>query len=210
MKRTASKNAKATDPLTALDEVLAGAARSPQRLADARRELVQFAESAREVSRPDVASCAGLLAALLEIAGCLRDQDASAHDSEVSALLEFARSGVAALRAGIEEAPEATTLQSVEEEARKRWGDYLGLLDQQVASGGIGQGQSWDTELTAQAGNESAASAAGRAIDFVEEAKRLAAGNVNPQLIVAVLLEDLSSTLSYGATAKGQPAGASR
>jgi DNA polymerase-3 subunit delta' len=44
--------------------------------------------------------------------------------------------------------------------------------------------------------DEEGAGAASRAIDFVEEAKRLADGNVSPQLITARLLSDLSRTLS--------------
>jgi hypothetical protein len=44
--------------------------------------------------------------------------------------------------------------------------------------------------------DEHGAGAASRAIDFVEEAKRLAEGNVSPQLITARLLTDLSRTLS--------------
>lgn len=44
--------------------------------------------------------------------------------------------------------------------------------------------------------DESGAGAASRAIDLVEEAKRLAEGNVSPQLITARLLTDLSRTLA--------------
>lgn len=48
----------------------------------------------------------------------------------------------------------------------------------------------------AQEGSDRPARAAGRAIDFVEEAKRLAEANVNPQLIAARLLDDLAATLT--------------
>jgi DNA polymerase-3 subunit delta' len=44
--------------------------------------------------------------------------------------------------------------------------------------------------------NGPAASAAGKAIDLVEEAKRLAEANVSPQLISARLLDDLSGVLA--------------
>lgn len=47
-------------------------------------------------------------------------------------------------------------------------------------------------------GDERTALGASRAIAFVENAKMLATGNVNPSLITAVLLRDLTSTLSGG------------
>jgi DNA polymerase-3 subunit delta' len=45
-------------------------------------------------------------------------------------------------------------------------------------------------------GDQRAAASAARAIDLVEDAKLLADGNVNPQLITAKLLRDLSTVLS--------------
>ncbi|GMR12120.1 MAG: AAA family ATPase [Gemmatimonadota bacterium] len=45
--------------------------------------------------------------------------------------------------------------------------------------------------------------AAARALDLVEEASRMAAGNVNPQLIVAGLIMDLRRALTVPATAAG-------
>jgi DNA polymerase-3 subunit delta' len=47
-------------------------------------------------------------------------------------------------------------------------------------------------------GDERTALGASRAIAFVENAKTLATGNVNPSLITAVLLRDLTSALSGG------------
>jgi DNA polymerase-3 subunit delta' len=47
----------------------------------------------------------------------------------------------------------------------------------------------------AESRNDAGAGAASRAIDLVEDAKRLADGNVSPQLIAARLLTDLSRTL---------------
>ncbi|MEP7347997.1 MAG: hypothetical protein ABI877_22200, partial [Gemmatimonadaceae bacterium] len=48
----------------------------------------------------------------------------------------------------------------------------------------------------AQEGDDRTALAASRAVDLVEDAKLLAAGNVNPQLVSARLLTDLSSLLA--------------
>lgn len=47
-----------------------------------------------------------------------------------------------------------------------------------------------------EAGDDRTALAASRAVDLVEDAKLLAAGNVNPQLVSARLLTDLSSLLA--------------
>jgi len=48
----------------------------------------------------------------------------------------------------------------------------------------------------AERADERQAAAASRAVDLVEEAKLLADGNVNPQLVTAKLLRDLASTLA--------------
>jgi chemotaxis protein histidine kinase CheA len=127
-------HAPVADPLDLIEQTLSDAMHSPARLAQARRALGELVESAREAARSDVASCAALLAGLLEIAECL---PGDSSDAQVEAVVGFSRSGVETLRAAMADDEQAAQrIDQVACEARQRWGEYLDLLEQRDSTSG--------------------------------------------------------------------------
>ena len=89
----------------------------------ARCDLARLALSAAEAEESDLAALPALLGDLLTIADSMRD------DGEVfEELVDFGRAALPTLREGIENRLDREQVQSFQQRADERWGDYLRLL----------------------------------------------------------------------------------
>lgn len=142
MKSKSNRASSPEHPLARVEQALSADAPSAEQLGDAREALLEIAASAEEASRHDLAACATLLAGVLEIASCTGDATEGTTGSHEA--VDFAKGCCGALRNSLEgDEEDATALETIQKEARDKWGEYLDLVSTH-ATNAVGLSADWD------------------------------------------------------------------